>query len=132
MNINNMGRTEILDWVGEHRESMSDSEFNKFIQENGKQLAARMEQIDRMEKKVYELFAEVSEFDDGVANFFDLGSDKMLGLKIKVLSALKDGKSPEEIGKDYFDILEEFDQESVPDGEVTEVGGWEFDPSKYK
>ena len=56
----------------------------------------------------------------------------MLSKKIRVLRELKDGKSVEEIGKDYFDILEKFDKGSVKDGEQVEVGDWIYDPKKYK
>lgn len=132
MNISNMSREEILRWVGENREKMSDVEFDRFLARYEKDMNRRMEQIDRMEKKVSELYNEVSEFDDGVAQYFDIGSDKMLGTKIRVLTELKEGKSPGEIGKSYFDILEGFDKDGVPDGGFTEVGGWEYNPEKYK
>ena len=46
------------------------------------------------------------EVDDELANkFLDVDSDKLLGEKIEVLKALKDGKKPEEIEK-YYDVLE--------------------------
>jgi len=130
--IKTMSRDEIYDWVEEQKKNLSEPEFNKLMAKNGKELATRMEQLDRMRKKVTALWEKVSEFDDGVANFFDLESEEMLGKKIRVLQELIDGKSPDEIGKPYFDILEEFDQSGVRDGEVADVGGWEFDPEKYK
>lgn len=132
MNLNVMSREEILDWIIEQQESMSEAEFEKFFKENGKAIANRLEQLDRMEDRVLDLFNEVSDFDDGVANFFDIESDKMLGKKIRVLQELRDGKSPEEIGKDYLDILEGLDKSEMSDGKIIEVGGWEFDPLKYK
>ena len=91
-----------------------------------------LEKKDRLWDKVEELYSEVSEFDDGVKNYFDLESDENLEKKIKVLNALIKGKTPDKIGKDYFDILELFDQDDVRDGTVAMVGDWEFDPEKYK
>ena len=78
----------------------------------------KMGERQRLSRKVEDLWSEVSLFDDGV--------------KVRVLSGLLNGKSPEEFGKDYFDILEGFDQNSVPDGQIEMVGDVEFDPAKFK
>ena len=93
-------------------------------------LAEKLEKRWKMREKVEDLYSRAAEIDDGVREYFDLESDKMLGKKIKVLSALIDGKGADEIGKDYFDVLEGFDQSAVEDGQIARVGDWEFDPSK--
>ena len=55
---------------------------------------------------VYALLAEVSVvlFD----RFFDVDSEELLDEKIEVLTALKDGKPPDQIPQ-YYSILENFD-----------------------
>lgn len=55
--------------------------------------------------KVHQLLTEVS--DVLVDRFFDLDSENLLDEKIEVLTALKNGKNPEEIPK-YYAILEKF------------------------
>lgn len=55
--------------------------------------------------KVHQLLTEVS--DVLVDRFFDLDSENLLDEKIEVLTALKNGKKPEEILK-YYAILEKF------------------------
>lgn len=55
--------------------------------------------------KVHQLLTEVS--DVLVDRFFDLDSENLLDEKIEVLTALKNGKKPEEIPK-YYVILEKF------------------------
>ena len=55
--------------------------------------------------KVHQLLTEVS--DVLVDRFFDLDSENLLDEKIEVLTALKNGKKPEEIPK-YYTILEKF------------------------
>lgn len=55
--------------------------------------------------KVHQLLTEVS--DVLVDRFFDLDSENLLEEKIEVLTALKNGKKPEEIPK-YYTILEKF------------------------
>lgn len=55
--------------------------------------------------KVHQLLTEVS--DVLVDRFFDLDSENLLDEKIEVLTALKNGKKPEEISK-YYAILEKF------------------------
>lgn len=85
-----------------------------------------MEKKSRLWDKVEELRSEVADFDDGVRGYFDITSDAMLDKKFKVLNALSKGKSPDEIGKDYFDILEYFDQDAVPEGMSVMVGDAEF------
>ena len=55
--------------------------------------------------KVHALLAEVS--DVLVDRFFDADSEELLDEKIEVLTALKNGKKPEEIPK-YYTILEKF------------------------
>ena len=95
-------------------------------------LAEKYEKRWKMREKVEDLYSRAAEIDDGVREYFDLESDKMLGKKIKVLSALINGKGVDEIGKDYFDILEDFDQSTIEEGQIARVGDWEFDPLKYK
>ena len=58
--------------------------------------------------KVHQLLTEVS--DVLVDRFFDLDSENLLDEKIEVLTALKNGKKPEEIPK-YYAILEKFTQD---------------------
>lgn len=63
--------------------------------------------MNREEKlmKVHQLLTEVD--DVLVDRFFDTDSEKLLDEKIEVLTALKNGKKPEEIPK-YYSILEKF------------------------
>ena len=56
-------------------------------------------------RKVHQLLTEVS--DVLLDRFFDLDSENLLDEKIEVLTALKNGKKPEEIPK-YYAILEKF------------------------
>ena len=88
--------------------------------------ARKMEEKRRLSEKVENLWSEVSTFDDGVRLYFDPESDKMLKKKVRVLTDIMNGESPEDIGKDYFDILEGFDQSAVPKGQSVMVGDWEF------
>ena len=53
--------------------------------------------------KIFELLAKVD--DKLVEQFFDVDSDKLLDEKIEVLTALANGKTPNEIPK-YYDVLE--------------------------
>ena len=55
--------------------------------------------------KVHQLLTEVD--DVLVDRFFDTDSEKLLDEKIEVLTALKNGKKPEEISK-YYSVLEKF------------------------
>ena len=55
--------------------------------------------------KVHALLAEVS--DVLIDRFFDVDSEKLLDEKIEVLTALKDGKAPDQIPM-YYSILENF------------------------
>ena len=63
--------------------------------------------MNREEKlmKVHHLLTEVD--DVLIDRFFDTDSEKLLDEKIEVLTALKNGKKPEEIPK-YYAILEKF------------------------
>lgn len=63
--------------------------------------------MNREEKlmKVHQLLTEVD--DVLVDRFFDTDSEKLLDEKIEVLTALKNGKKPEEIPK-YYSVLEKF------------------------
>ena len=56
--------------------------------------------------KVHQLFFEV-EFPPMLSQFFDLDSDELLDEKIEVLTALKDGKPPDQI-PNYYSVLENF------------------------
>lgn len=56
-------------------------------------------------RKIHVLLTEVS--DVLVDRFFNLDSENLLDEKIEVLTALKNGKKPEEIPK-YYAILEKF------------------------
>lgn len=82
-----------------------------------------MEKQRQLRRKVEELYEEVAETDDKVREYFDLESDAMMEKKFKVLNALSKGKSPEEIGDDYFDILEGLD---IPKGKTVIIEGAEF------
>lgn len=55
--------------------------------------------------KVHQLLTEVS--DVLVDRFFDLDSENLLDEKIEVLTALKNGKKPDQIPY-YYSILENF------------------------
>lgn len=57
--------------------------------------------------RIHVLLTEVS--DVLIDRFFDLNSEELLDEKIEVLTALKDGKPPDQIPK-YYSILENFDQ----------------------
>ena len=54
--------------------------------------------------KVRQLFSEV-DFPPTMIQFFDLDSDELLDEKIRVLTALKDGKQIADI-PNFYDILE--------------------------
>lgn len=56
--------------------------------------------------RIHVLLTEVS--DVLIDRFFDLNSEELLDEKIEVLTALKDGKPPDQIPK-YYSILENFD-----------------------
>ena len=58
-------------------------------------------------KLIDKLWLEVSQEDNLVKRFFDVDSEKMLDKKIRVLKALKDGKSPGEIDG-FYDVLEKY------------------------
>lgn len=64
-----------------------------------------MTERELIEKKetILNLLFEVDCYE--VSQFFDIESDKMLDDKIKVLTALKDGKAIKEIPK-FYDVLE--------------------------
>lgn len=55
--------------------------------------------------QVMELYAEVKYIDLLVSKFFDLDSEELLDLKIKVLTQLKNGTPPADI-PEYYSILE--------------------------
>ena len=67
--------------------------------------------------------------DEGVEHYFDFESDKMLEKKVRVLKALNEGKDPEDIGKEYFEILENL---KVPEGQAIAISGHVYDPNKNK
>lgn len=54
--------------------------------------------------KVVELFEACT--DEEVLMWFDLDSEKMLNKKIRVLTAINEGRTAEEIGPEYDEILE--------------------------
>ena len=56
--------------------------------------------------KVRQLFSEV-DFPPTMIQFFDLDSDELLDEKIRVLTALKDGKQIADI-PNFYDILESY------------------------
>ena len=53
--------------------------------------------------KIFELLAKVN--DRVFEQFFDIESEKLLDEKIEVLTALANGKKPDEI-PNYYDVLE--------------------------
>lgn len=61
--------------------------------------------------KIYELLANVD--DEFVNKFFDTESEELLDEKIEVLTALANGKTPNEITK-YYEVLELYPK----DGEI--------------
>lgn len=119
--IYNMSLDEFFDFAEKYGKKLSQEEFAKLAEER-----------DKMGSEVSDLWMECETFDDGIRDFYDLHSDKLMFKKKKVLQALIDGKAPDEIGKDYWDILELFDKSEVEDGHTCIVGGWEYDPKKYK
>ena len=62
--------------------------------------------------KILDLLFEVDCLE--VDRFFDEESDKMLDEKIEVLTALKEGKTPEEISN-FYDILELMPKDGIWD-----------------
>lgn len=62
--------------------------------------------------QVMELHAEVMVNDRLVAKFFDLASEEMLDLKIKILTQLKEGVPPIDI-PEYYSILELYPADDV-------------------
>jgi len=65
---------------------------------------------DRLYAETMWLYGECD--DEGVMRYFDADSEKNLRKKIEVLKKLNNGESPEDIGKDYYEILEK-----LPDGD---------------
>ena len=126
-----MGQDELYDWVEKQHRILSTKEFTRLWASCGKAFARRMETLDKLRKKVIELYDSVAMFDDVVAGLFDVDSDKMMEKKYRVLKALDEGKNPEEIGKDYLDILEKIDKDALKDGRTIMVEGVEIDPKKY-
>lgn len=61
--------------------------------------------------KVLELIAQV---DEPLLRFFDTNSNRLLDLKIKVLTDLKNGKTISEIPR-FYDILELYPSEETWD-----------------
>lgn len=78
--------------------NISDEEFKK---EKEKQ-----KKIRKFWNENVKLFRECREIDDNIKSYYDMESLTMLEKKRKVLQALIDGKKPNEIGQDYWDILE--------------------------
>ena len=89
----------------------------------------KMMERQKLYREVVDLFEEVSTFDDIVGEYFDLDSERMLPKKKRVLQALVDGKTREEIGRDYLEVLENL---KIPDGSVVMLGGEEIDPRDFK
>lgn len=120
----------------EQIDDMSPDDFGKFTEKmSRKEFANLGEQLDAFSELGYEigdLWYECVTFDDGIRGYFELSSNKMRTKKKKVLQALIDGKSPDEIGNDYWDVLELFDKSDLDYNCIYRVGGWEFDPKKYK
>ena len=88
-----------------------------------------------MEKwvKMHELHDEVLKLyydvdDEVVEEFFDVESMKNLKKKKRVLQMIKDGKGKEDIGKDYYDILEKLE---VPEGQYLLFSGEKLDPHEF-
>ena len=62
------------------------------------------------QKKMVQIHALLEDVDDLlVVQFFDFNSEKMLDLKIKVLTQLKNGVTPADI-PEYYSILELYPQ----------------------
>lgn len=57
----------------------------------------------RQKDRILDLMFDVQ--DDLVGRYFDIDSDKLLDVKIEVLTALKTGKNIQDIPR-YYDILE--------------------------
>lgn len=120
----------------ERYDDMPTDEFIKAV-ENMSQiefanLGEQRDAFDELGWEVTRLAGECETFDDGIRGFFDYRSNKMRTKKKKVLQALIDGKAPDEIGNDYWDILELFDKTDLDENCTYIIGGWEFDPRKYK
>lgn len=73
-----------------------------------------MTERERIEKRaqIMDLLPMVDCYE--VDRFFDVDSDEMLDEKIKVLTALKDGKTISEI-PDFYDVLELYPQNDIWD-----------------
>lgn len=68
-----------------------------------------------MEKEQQILIMELlTEIDEPLLKFFDIDSDKMLDEKIRVLKALKQGKTISEI-PEFYDILELYPEDEMWD-----------------
>lgn len=72
-----------------------------------------IEKAKRIER-LYDLHAEVMELaakcdiEEDVVHYFDWDSMKNLELKKKVLTRILNGEGPDEIGDDYYKILEKY------------------------
>ena len=126
--FNKMDKDQIYDWVQRQQEVLSEDDFKKLINACQPNLNQRMSRLDRMRDAVIRYYSELNDLDMGVAEFFDVESDRMMDKKLRVLKALHDGKSPEEIGKDYLDILEKYDPSQGP----VKIEGWTLNPKDFK
>lgn len=67
--------------------------------------------IEEKKNKINELLRDC--VDIMIVQYFDIESDKMLDKKISVLERLRKGEQPDEIGDDYYAILELYDEEAA-------------------
>lgn len=65
---------------------------------------------DKLYMELMKLYGECD--DEGVMRYFDADSEKNMKKKITVLKRLNKGEDPDEIGQDYFDILEKLPSKS--------------------
>lgn len=86
----------------------------------------RQIKIEQLRDELYGLLLDCT--DEGVEQYFNFESDRMLEKKIRVLKRLNNGEGPDDIGKEYFDILENL---KVPEGQTVIISGIVLDPHKY-
>ena len=82
---------------------------------------ARMEiEHDSLYQKVLNQYAICE--DEGVSKFFNVGSERMLKKKLRILTELNKGTDRETLGGDYFKILEDIPRDE--NGEISIEIDW--------
>ena len=108
---------------------MSGAEMTK---EEFKKKVKMKEEKMKLYDEVMELLDELdTQGDELVMRFFDVDSMRNLRKKKGVLQSILDGKTHEEIGKDFLDILEKIPEEFYKGEIELQVAGWTLNPKDF-